>query len=148
MAVLIVLLGSWIAFRAAGALGVHPLNGWSSSATYALSLMFLFTALAHFNKMKHELASMVPRVFPRPLLMVYITGVLEIFGAVGLLIPRIRATAALGLIVLLIAMFPANVKAAREQLTLRGRPVTALWLRLPLQILFLGLLWWSCVRLS
>ena len=148
MVVLIILFGSWIAFRAAGVLGIHALNGWSSSASYALSVMFTFTALAHFNKMRHELARMVPRVFPRPLLIIYITGVLEFFGAVGLLIPRIREAAAIGLIVLLIAMFPANVKAAREHLTLRGRPATGLWLRLPMQILFLGLLWWSCVGLT
>ena len=147
MAVLIILFGSWIALRAAGAIGIQELNGWSSSAPYALSLMFAFTALAHFNKMKHELAGMVPRVFPRPLLIIYITGVLEFFGAVGLLILRIRVAAAICLIVLLIAMFPANVKAARERLTLRGRPATGLWLRLPMQILFLGLLWWSCARL-
>jgi uncharacterized membrane protein len=40
-------------------------------------------------------------------------------------------------------MFPANVNAARKQLTLGGRPVTPLWLRLPMQLLFIGLLWWS-----
>jgi uncharacterized membrane protein len=49
----------------------------------------------------------------------------------------------MGLILLLIAMFPANVNAARKRLTLGGRPATPLWLRLALQLLFIGLLWWS-----
>lgn len=148
MAVLIVLFGSWIALRAAGALGVHALDAWGHSAPYALATMFVFTAVAHFNKLKHELALMVPSVVPRPLLLIYITGVFELLGAVGLMIPRTRPTAAAGLIVLLIAMFPANVKATKEHLTLHRRPATPLWLRLPMQILFIGLLWWSCVRPS
>ena len=44
------------------------------------------------------------------------------------------------LIVMLVALFPANIRAAREGLTLRGRPATQLWLRAPMQILFIGLL--------
>jgi hypothetical protein len=38
---------------------------------YALAVMFVFTASAHFNKMKHDLARMIPAYFPRPLLIVY-----------------------------------------------------------------------------
>ena len=54
-----------------------------------------------------------------------------------------RTVAGICLIVLLVAMFPANVRAARERLPLRGKPVTALWLRLPMQIFFIGLIWWA-----
>jgi uncharacterized membrane protein len=146
MTVLIVLFASWLGFRALGALGVRALAAWSASARYALSVMFLFTGLAHFTKMKHELARMVPDVFPRPLLVIYATGVLEFVGAAGLLLPKFRAAASFCLIVLLIAMFPANVKAARDRLTLRGKPATALWLRAPMQLLFTGLLWWSAAK--
>jgi hypothetical protein len=59
MAVLIVLVTSWLGFRALGAAGVPTLGAWSSSGQYALAAMFVFTALAHFTKMKHELARMV-----------------------------------------------------------------------------------------
>jgi uncharacterized membrane protein len=69
--------------------------------------------------------------------------VLEILGAVGLMVPGYSGLAGICLIVLLIVMFPANIKAAMEKLPLRGKPATALWLRLPMQILFIGLLWWS-----
>jgi uncharacterized membrane protein len=143
MTVLIVLFAFWLGFRALGALGVPALAAWSTSARYALAVMFLFTSLAHFTKMKHELAPMVPGVFPRPLLVIYLTGVLEFLGSLGLLLPNFRSAAAFCLMGLLIAMFLANVKAARDRLTLRGKPATALWLRAPMQILFVGLLWWS-----
>jgi len=143
MAVLIVLFTSWLVLRGLGAVGVSALATWRDSAHYALAVMFAFTGIAHFNKMKHDLARMVPRIFPHPLLIIYLTGVLEFLGAAGLLLPRFRSLAGNCLIALLIAMFPANVKAATEKMTLRGKPATALWLRLPMQLLFIGLLCWS-----
>ena len=143
MAVLIVLLVSWLVLRGIGALGVPALATWQASARYALAVMFVITASAHFNRMKHDLERMVPRAFPRPMLIIYTTGVLEFLGAAGLLMPRVRSVAGLCLIVLLAAMFPANIRAAREHLSLRGKPSTELWLRLPMQIFFIGLIWWA-----
>jgi uncharacterized membrane protein len=97
MLVLIVLLASWLVFRAIGAAGVHVLASGQHSALYALAVMFVFTATAHFNKMKHDqhdLAQMIPSSFPRALLIVYITGVLELLGAAGLVLPQFRRLAA------------------------------------------------------
>jgi uncharacterized membrane protein len=144
--VLIVLLAAWLAFRAVGAAGVHPLAPWQDSARYALAVMFVFTATAHFNKMKHDLARMIPAYFPRPLLIVYATGVLELLGAAGLVLPEFRRVAGICLIALLVGMFIANVNAAQRGVTLRGKPPTPLWLRAPMQILFIALLWWSTRR--
>jgi uncharacterized membrane protein len=143
MIVLCVLFGLWLIFRGVGALGVPLFATWHDSARYALAAMFFFTAITHFTRMKREHARMVPKVFPYPLAVIYFTGVLEFLGAGGLLEPRFAGLAGVCLIVLLVAMFPANVKAAREHLTVGGRPATRLWLRLPMQILFIGLLWWS-----
>ena len=143
MAVLVVLLGSWLIFRGLGAFGISAFASWQASALYALAVMFAFTATAHFNKMKHELAQMIPSFFPQPLLIVYATGVLEFLGAAGLLLPATRPLAGLCLIALLAGMFIANVNAAVKGMTLRGKAVTALWLRTPMQILFIALLWWS-----
>jgi len=134
---------SWLAFRAMGAAGVHALPSWQNSARYALIMMFIFTATAHFNKMKHELARMIPAYFPRPLLLVYTTGVLEVLGAAGLMLASFRRLAGICLIALLIGMFIANVNAAQKGVTLRGQPPTPLWLRTPMQILLVELLWWS-----
>jgi uncharacterized membrane protein len=143
MFVLIVLLAAWLVFRAIGAAGVHVLASWQYSALYALTVMFVFTATAHFNKMKHDLAKMIPSSFPCPLLIVYVTGVLELLGAAGLALPQFRRLAGICLIALLVGMFIANVNAAQRGVTLRGKPPTSLWLRAPMQILFVALLWWS-----
>ena len=143
MLVLMVLLVSWAAFRAIGAAGVQGLSSWQDSARYALAVMFIFTATAHFNKMKHDLSRMIPAYFPRPLLLVYVTGVLELLGAAGLLLPQFRRLAGICLIALLVSMFVANVNAARKGITLRGKPPTPLWLRVPMQVFFIALLWWS-----
>jgi uncharacterized membrane protein len=143
MVVLILLLVSWIALRGIGAAGVHALASWQNSARYALVVMFIFTATAHFNKMKHDLARMIPAYFPRPLLLVYITGVLELLGAIGLVLAPLRKIAGICLIALLVGMFIANVNGAQQGVTLRGKPPTPLWLRTPMQILFVALLWWS-----
>lgn len=143
MIVLAVLFGSWLILRGIGVLGVTALATWHDSVRYALAVMFVFTAVAHFNKMRRDLAQMIPSFFPQPMLIVYITGVGEFLGAAGLLIPRFRFLAGICLILLLIGMFTANLNAALKGLTLRGRPVTPLWLRTPMQILFIGLIWWA-----
>lgn len=149
MIVLFVLLISWLVFRLLGGFGVPIFLSWHDSLRYALAVMFLFTSVAHFNRLKHDLARMIPPWLPAPLLIVYLTGIIEIAGAIGLILPRhihhvaIHRIAAYCLIALVIPMFLGNVHAVREGVTLRGKPVTPLWLRLPMQILFVVLLWWS-----
>lgn len=143
MLVLIVLFASWLILRTVGAFGVAPLASWHVTARYALAIMFVFTASAHFTKMRHDLARMIPPRFPNPLLLVSITGVLELLGAAGLLLARFRALAGICLILLLIAMFVANVNAAQKHVTLGDRPATPLWLRAPMQLFFIALLYWS-----
>jgi len=65
----------------------------------------------------------------------------ELAGAIGLLIPATRYWAALGLIVLMAAMLPANISAARRGVLLRGRTATPLSLRIRMQVLFIGWAW-------
>ncbi|WP_213483898.1 DoxX family protein [Thermobacillus xylanilyticus] len=81
---------------------------------------------------------MVPPAFPKPELLVTLTGWLEIIGAVGIVIPAVSPYAAVGLALLLAAMFPANVHAARRRLTLSGKPATPLLPRTLLQLVFLA----------
>jgi uncharacterized membrane protein len=143
MLVLFVLVISLLVFRGIGALGVSVFATWVACTRYALAVMFLFTSTAHFNKMRHDLARMMPKVVSNPMAVVYFTGVCEILGAIGILIPRTRSLAGLCLVIFLLAILPANIKAARENLTIGGRTATALWLRIPMQILFLVLISWS-----
>ena len=143
MAVLIILLTACVVFRFAGWMGVHAFSTWHDSTRYALAVMFVFTGTAHFNRMKFDLVKMVPSFVPQPMAVIYLTGLLEWLGAIGLLLPGLAHWAALGLILMLVAMFPANVKAGLQAISLRGKPATPLWLRTPMQLFFIGLLWWS-----
>jgi uncharacterized membrane protein len=133
----IVLVISTLFLKAIGAAGVALFTNWTWCLRGGLALMLLLTASAHWGKQRTDLLAMVPRAFPRPDLMVSATGVVEILGAVGLLIPAIAPVAAACLAMLFIALFPANIRAAREGLTIGGRPVTALPLRTLLQLVFL-----------
>jgi uncharacterized membrane protein len=139
MAPLIALTGGWLVARLVGLLGVAALDGWQPALRIALALMFVLTGTAHFSrKRRGDLIRMVPPAFPRPDLLVTITGGLELAGAVGLLIPATARLAAVCLAVLMLAMFPANVYAARRGLELGGRPVTPLGPRTLLQAVFVG----------
>ncbi len=143
MAPLIVLVAATLLARLVGRVGVKPFQQWSAATRVGLAVMFCFTASAHFNSMRGDLVRMVPPTIPNPELMVTFTGVCEVLGAVGLLIPRSRRVATVALILFLIAVLPANIHAARSELTLNGAPVTPLVLRVVLQLVFIGLVWWS-----
>ena len=143
MLVLIILIVSILLFRGLGFAGVSALSSWAAAVRDGLAVMLLFTASAHFTPMKEDLIRMTPRWVPRPRAMVFFTGLCEIAGAIGLVVPMTRRAAGVALILFFIAVMPANIHAAHAGVTLRGRPATPLWLRLPMQILFIVLAWWS-----
>jgi len=139
MAPLIALIVGFAAARMLGLLGVDALDGWLPALRVGLALMFVLTGVVHFvGDRRAELIAMVPPALPRPELLVTVTGALELAGAVGLLIPATAPWAAGALTLLMLAMFPANVSAARRKLTLGGRPVTPLAPRTALQVVFVG----------
>lgn len=146
MAPLIVLVSATLLARLAGQLGVASLRDWAAATRVGLAVMFCFTAVAHFNSMRADMVRMVPPMVPNPELMVTLTGICEILGAIGLLVPRTRRIAAMALIVFLVAVLPANIHAATSGATLRGAPATPLVPRIALQALFIALLWWSGIR--
>jgi uncharacterized membrane protein len=141
VAVLIILFASFGLYRLLGLAGVTMLDSWTISARAALATMFFVTAAAHFTPMRKDLIAMVPPALPRPDVLVLLTGVAEVAGAIGLLFASTRFWAAVGLIFLMIAMLPANISAARRGVLLRGRPATALWPRVAMQVLFIAWAW-------
>ncbi|MCA1716241.1 MAG: DoxX family protein [Actinobacteria bacterium] len=141
----IVLVVSLLVFRGLGALEVGLFDTWQEAASYALAVMLLLTASAHFTKTREDLAKMVPNAFPNPELLVAVTGVLELLGAVGLAIPATRSVAGVCLALLMAAMFPANVSAARRGVTFRSRPPTPLIARVPIQVVFVGFALWAAL---
>ena len=88
--------------------------------------------------------AMMPSMLPSPWALVYISGVAEILGGLGLILPRTRRLAGWGLVALYVAVFPANLNMAVHHLRLGTReiPSWALWLRLPLQGLLIAWAWW------
>jgi uncharacterized membrane protein len=146
MAPLIVLIIVTLLGRVAGRLGVGALRDWPAATRLGLAVMFCFTAAAHFNSMRSDLVRMVPPEIPNPELMVTVTGICEILGAIGLLLPWTRRIAGVALILLLVVILPANIHAARSGVTLRGAAATPLIPRVALQLVFIGLVWWSSVR--
>jgi uncharacterized membrane protein len=143
MAPLIVLVIAASAAWLIGMLWVMPLREWAYATRLGLAVMFCFTAAAHFNSMRGDLIRMVPPIVPNPEFMVSFTGVCEILGGIGLLIPATRRIAAIALILLLVAVLPANIHAAISGVTIGGAAATPLIWRIPLQVLFIGLVWWS-----
>ena len=146
MAPLLVLVGATALLRAAGVVGVHRLASWPEAARLGLVIMFLFTGATHFTAMKHDYAAMIPPPLTGGVWLVSLTGALEIARAVGLLPQNTRRAAAICLVILLVALFPANLYAAMSGIPFRGEPPTTLWLRTPIQVIFVLTAWWSSIR--
>ena len=106
-----------------------------------LGIVFIVAGVLHFAR-PAPYVSIVPPWLPDPELLVALSGVAEVLGGAGLLIPRTRRPAAIGLIALLVAVFPANVQMAIDPSGAgRGVPDPLLWARLPLQPLLAWLVW-------
>ena len=95
--------------------------------------------IGHFVK-PDTYEKIVPPYLPNPAALVIISGVAEIAGGIGLMIPRLRRAAGWGLIALLFAVFPANIYMVQHP----GQfdiPVWILWARLPFQVVFIAWVW-------
>jgi len=150
MAALIVMIVGWLVARTVGAFSLwSAADSWGGALRLALAAMFLFTAGSHFYpSTRRDLVRMVPPTFPAPAALVTLTGLLEFMGAVGLLLPSTAVAAAYALIALLVLMFPANVHAARTGLMVAGRRAAPLVWRLPLQMFWIGALWYAVHAIS
>ncbi|WP_028934857.1 DoxX family protein [Pseudonocardia spinosispora] len=109
---LIALVVVTLVLASAAAAGVRRLRPWTVPLRAGVAVMFLLTGGAHFIGLREQMIAMVPPVLPAPGLLVTVTGVLELAGAIGVLLPATARLAAGCLTVLLIVMFPANVYAA------------------------------------
>lgn len=112
-------------------------------AAFALAVGFLMTGVMHFTTTDRFLG-MMPPWLPWHLEWVYLSGVFEIVGALGLLSRRTRRVAAYGLAALLVAVSPANLHVAMSGGHVEGLPTGAwyYWLRIPFQLVFIGWALW------
>lgn len=110
-----------------------------------LGILFIAAGAMHFISPELYLA-MMPPFLPEPAALVFLSGLAEIAGGSGIFWPRTRKLAGLGLIALLIAVFPANIYAAVHGMQIGGRsiPLWILWARLPLQPLLIAWVYFAC----
>ncbi|GAB3978705.1 DoxX family protein [Spirosoma terrae] len=105
---------------------------------YIQAVTYVAAGLNHFINPKMYLAIMPPYI-PSHKLMVVLSGIAEVMLGVGLLFPATRSLSAWGIILLLVAVFPANVYMATSN-RFRRFPAWLRWARLPLQGV---LIWWA-----
>ncbi len=109
-----------------------------------LGAFFVFGGINHFRSPDVYVAIMPPYL-PAHLALVYLSGVFELLGGIGVLVPATRSWAGWGLVALLVAVFPANLHMAvnPEPFVAEGMPLWGLYLRLPLQFLLMAWAWWA-----
>ena len=106
-------------------------------ARYALSVAMVWVGVTHFTRLEFFL-SITPPWLPQPVLMIYLSGVFEILGGLGLCFYRFRRLAGYGLVALYIAVFPVNIYMLVENVFPPGMPQERwlLYARMPFQLVF------------
>ncbi|MEX2512695.1 MAG: MauE/DoxX family redox-associated membrane protein [Cyclobacteriaceae bacterium] len=102
---------------------------------YAMAIFYIAAGIMHFVKPKLYI-SIIPPYIPYPKLVNMLVGGMEVVLGAGLLFEPTRIAAAYGIILLLIAVFPANLYMYQKKN--KGIPKWLLFLRLPLQLLLIG----------
>ncbi|MBF6607151.1 MAG: DoxX family membrane protein [Flavobacterium sp.] len=111
-------------------------NSWH---LYLMSGLYILAGVNHFRNPKMYIR-IIPPYMGNPKILNYASGIAEILLGLLLLVPTMTSISAWGIIILLIAIFPANVYMATNKKTGFGLPGWLLWLRLPLQF---ALIFWA-----
>ena len=112
---------------------------------YVMSILYIYVGIHHFIDTKSFLIIIPPYLQTIGLELIYLSGFFEIILGILLIIPKYRKIASYGIILLLIAVYPANIYLAfnEEPQNLMGiSSFMASWVRLPLQFIFIGLAYW------
>ncbi len=149
MKTLIVLLAAFIICIVVQAVWHKQIN-YQHCLRLAMSVMMLLAAAGHFM-FPEGMALMIPEFIPYKAELVYITGILEILFAIGLLLPKYYTTTGIVLIIFFILILPANIHAAMQGLDYQkasfdGPDMRYLWFRIPLQIIFIVWTYIGAVR--
>ena len=139
---ILLLTGLTAVLRLLGAKGWGPGTSWRCSALYAMSAISILTGAAVFTPARDDMARMVPDEVPHPAAWVVAAGTTQIVAGAALVVPAFRPIAAGVLAAVVLAKIPANVKATREGLRIRGPLITPPWMRLPDALFWLAVVIW------
>ncbi|WP_294961552.1 hypothetical protein [uncultured Flavobacterium sp.] len=116
------------------------------SGRMAMAVMLVFTSVGHFVFSKGM--AMMISFLPHANVIVFITGIIELIAAIGLLVPKTKALTGKLLILFFILLLPANIYAASHNINLQtadytGKGISYLWIRVPMQLLFIAWVYFS-----
>ncbi len=109
---------------------------------FLVAFFFTGAGVMHFTSPTFFVA-IVPPYLPAPEMLVAVSGVFEILGGLGVLIPATRRWAGYGLLALLVAVYPANIHMALHPEQFPDMSPTSLYVRLPFQFVFAALVWFG-----
>lgn len=117
---------------------------WTFSGNLGMAVFIIFTGFSHF-KFQKGMALMIPDFIPYKMFWVYFTGVLEIAAGIGLMIPQLRETTAILLIVFYVVVFIANINSSKKRINIFKADYTGPGMkylykeRIPMQIILIAL---------
>lgn len=120
------------------------MSGWERIGLWAMAAFYVAAGFNHFRDPAFYLP-MMPPYLPLHRELVLASGLAEVGLGLALLVPALRRLAAWGVIALLVAVFPANLHVALENVPIGGRPEGLgvwNWVRLPFQALLIAWAWW------
>lgn len=123
---------SWMGHPCGCFPGILSFMRWRQVGLYAQSLFYVAAGINHFWHPAFYVAVM-PDHYAHPALMVQLSGIAEIAGGLGLLLPQTRRVAALGIAAMLIVFLDVHLYMIEHATRFFTIPVWALWLRLFLQ---------------
>lgn len=143
MTVFIVILLLALVLQAAAKFNLNPQKNFKDNARLATGAAFVFTGVSHFLA-PGKFMEMMPPFLPAPIFLIYLSGFFEVAGGIGLMIAKTKGLATLGLVLLLLAVFPANIYIALNNVQLGGLMSYQAyqWIRLPMQFVVIGWVWW------
>ncbi|MXO05070.1 hypothetical protein [Flavobacterium sp. HBTb2-11-1] len=117
----------------------------------AMAVMLVFTAIGHFVFAKGM--AMMISFLPWANAIVFVTGIIELIAAIGLLLPKTKVLTGKLLILFFILLLPANIYAAIHNINLQtadytGKGLSYLWIRIPMQLLFIAWVYFSSLGIN
>src|SRR5687767_14063525 len=132
---LLLLTGPFLVITLLSYVSLHFNLRASTRARIGLSLFFLFTGIGHFIRTE-PMAAMLPPAVPYRVELIYLTGVFELLGAVGVWIPGLMKITGVCLMLMMLAVLPANIYSAFNHVEFGGHQYGPVYLlvRVPFQL--------------